>query len=170
MGQMRVLALALAVLAVGCEEDLFGEPDGGMTMLDGGGGGPPTFADVFASFGPVCADCHAPGAPGFIDGETEATQNWSSLAAAQSSLNGNASGLFTPFDACDGVPLVVPNQPNASLIMAYLDSSVRASFSANGGACNADTIADGFIRMSVANGITNGDVENLRSWIAAGAN
>ncbi|MEO0322947.1 MAG: hypothetical protein AAF447_08310 [Myxococcota bacterium] len=159
---MGASSALLALVAMGgCTEDLFAEPDGGMVTVDMMGGGD-DFSAVFAALGSSCADCHAPGAPGFTTG-TEATQDWSSESAAQSSLLLNASGLVAPFDACNGVPLVVPGSPEQSLIMAYLDAGVRASFA--DGDCTGAALVDGTIRATVS----GAGVEALRSWIAAGA-
>ena len=155
-------ALALLLVMGGCTEDLFGDPDGGMGFDMSGGD---DFTAAFAALGTVCADCHVnppDNAPFFTTG-TEETQDWSSESAARSSLLGNASGLVAPFDACNGVPLVVPGSPNQSLIMAYLDAGVRASFA--DGDCTGAAIVDGTIRSTVS----GAGVESLRSWIAAGA-
>lgn len=114
-----------------------------------------------------CASCHAPGANGFVPGETEATQDWSSEAAAKASLQGNASGMTGNFAACNGVPLV-GDTPETSLIIAALDASVRANFSvASHPGCTGDDIAD--MTLNLSSPPSTAAMDALRAWITAGA-
>ncbi len=138
-----VLAALLAP-AGGCgEEDVVPGDDGGVRDM---GTSAPTFDDLYASSTlQMCADCHAPGADGFVQG-TEATQDWSTRETAFSSLQGNASGLEGNFAGCNDVPLIGATS-DTSLIIAVLDPDVRADFSVEGFPnCNADAIPDETLR------------------------
>ncbi|MEZ4327593.1 MAG: hypothetical protein R3B40_20400 [Polyangiales bacterium] len=127
--------IGLLAPAGGCEEDPIDPPP------------PDPFGDLYASATfQMCADCHSPTAPGFVQG-TETTQNWSSRGAAFTSLQGNAAGLEGNFAGCNGVPLV-GDTAETSLIVAVLDPTVRASFSVAGFPdCTADAIADETLRV-----------------------
>ena len=150
------LSLAVGlVLSLGCGDTLD-------DALEGGGDGA-TFTSIYE--GETCSGCHAPGAPGRVAG-TEATQNWSSRAAALSSLQGNASGLIGNFQGCNGVPLI-GSSADQSLLIASLDFDVRAGFSAPGFPdCTADAIADQSDRVS--GGLPAGWLDDLKDWIDAG--
>lgn len=113
-----------------------------------------------------CAECHAPNAPGFVDG-TEATQDWSSRSNAYTSLQGVASGLIGNFEGCNGVPFI--NQtPEDSLLVAVFDEDVRANFSLQGFPdCNADTISD--MTLKIGGQLSAQELQLLRDWITAGA-
>jgi cytochrome c5 len=148
------LAVGLA-LSLGCGDTLD-------DALEGGGDGA-TFTSIYED--ETCSGCHAPGAPGRVAG-IEATQNWSSRAAAFSSLQGNASGLVGNFQGCNGVPLI-GSSADQSLLIASLDSDVRAGFSAPGFPdCTADAIADQSDRVS--GGLPAGWLDDLKDWIDAG--
>lgn len=156
---ISALRLTLAVglaLSVGCGDTLD-------DAIDGGGDGA-TFASIYE--GETCSGCHAPMAPGRKDG-MEATQNWSSRAAAFSSLQGNASGLIGNFQGCNGVPLI-GSSADQSLLIASLDFDVRADFSPSGFPdCTADAISDESDRVS--GGLPAGWLDELKDWIDAGA-
>lgn len=110
--------------------------------LEGDGGTSSDFAAIYesATF-QMCKDCHAPGAPGFTEG-TETTQDWSTRASAFTSLKGRAAGLVGNFAGCNGVPLVGTTS-GASLVVAVLDTGVRAGFSvATAPGCKASAITD----------------------------
>ena len=113
-----------------------------------------------------CGECHAPGAPGFVDG-TEATQDWSSRDNAYTSLQDVASGLIGNFAGCNGVPLI--NQtPEDSLLVAVFDEDVRANFSLQGFPdCGADTISD--MTLKIGGQLSAQEMQLLRDWITAGA-
>ena len=113
-----------------------------------------------------CSGCHAPGAPGFVDG-TEATQDWSSKANAHASLQGTASGLTGNFEGCNGVPFI--NQtPEDSLLVAVFDETVRANFSLNGFPdCDSDAISD--MSLKIGGALSQQELTLLRDWITAGA-
>ena len=113
-----------------------------------------------------CAQCHAPGADGFVNG-TEATQNWSSKASAHSSLQETASGLIGNFEGCNGVPFI--NQtPGDSLLVAVLDENVRAAFSLDGFPdCNSDTISD--MTLKIGGDIDGATLSLLKEWVSDGA-
>lgn len=149
------LAVGLA-LSLGCGDTID-------DALEGGGDGA-TFTSIYEN--ETCSDCHAPGAPGRVAG-MEATQNWSSRAAALSSLKGNASGLIGNFQGCNGVPLIGPSA-DQSLLIASLDFDVRADFSPAGFPdCTADAIADQSEKVS--GGLPSGWLDDLKDWIDAGA-
>ena len=155
-------------LVGGCEDDPFMgsdagmRPDGGM-MLDAGPVDDFTMVFESSTF-QMCADCHAPGAPGFVDG-TEATQDWSSRDAAFTSLQGTASGLIGNFADCNGAPLVGATA-DTSLIIAILDEDVRAGFSLTEFPdCNVDAIADETLRVGAVDAAT---LDRLKAFINAG--
>lgn len=136
---------ALLAPAGGCgEEDVVPGDDMGVRNDMGSA---TTFADLYASSVlQMCSDCHAPGAPGFVEG-TETTQDWSTSSTAFSSLQGNASGLVGNFAGCNGVPLIGATA-ETSLIVAVLDPNVRATFSVEGfPSCTADAIPDESLRV-----------------------
>src|SRR5688572_7952486 len=116
----RSLSVAAAVFAgVGCGESV----DDALT----GGGDGDAFTAIYESDEfQECSGCHAPGAPGRVDG-TETTQNWSTRDTAYSSLQGNAAGLIGNFEGCNGVPFL-GDSAQQSLLVAVFDEDVRASF------------------------------------------
>jgi hypothetical protein len=157
--RIAVLGALCVALASACSqlEDLDGN--------DGGTGEDDDFASIYenATF-QMCADCHAPGAPGRTAG-TEATQNWSSSSTAFTSLKGKASGLVGNFAGCNGVPLVGATA-NTSLIVAVLDSSVRAGFSVSGyPACTGAAIVDETLRVGA---VSPAALRQLKEFIDAG--
>lgn len=155
---LRAAALALLpALASGCWETT---PDDGT-----GDGGVDDFTILYqTSAFQMCADCHAPGAPGFVDG-TETTQDWTTRNTAFTSLQGNASGLLGNFAGCNGVPLVGPTA-NQSLIVAVFDADVRANFSYPGFPnCTADAIVDETLRVGA---LPAADLARLKAFIDAG--
>ncbi len=154
--QCVVLVLLMAVTVtplVGCGP-LEEEEEGAFTTLYNSG-----------SF-QQCAQCHAPGADGFVDG-TEATQNWSTQANAYTSLQGTASGLIGNFEGCNGVPFI--NQtPDDSLLVAVFDENVRAGFSLDGFPdCNSDTISD--MTLKIGGALEEAILSLLKQWISDGA-
>jgi cytochrome c5 len=154
-----VASMALAVglaLSLGCGDTID-------DALEGGGDGA-TFTRIYED--EACSGCHAPGAPGRMEG-MEATQNWSSRAAAFSSLQGNASGLIGNFQGCNGVPLI-GSSADESLLIAALDFDVRSSFSVSGFPdCTGDAIADQTDKIN--GGLPDGWLDDLKDWIDAGA-
>lgn len=146
-----------------CEEDVAPGPDQGMNP--DGGGQSVTFDDIYANATfQMCADCHAPGAPGFVQG-VEATQDWSTRSTAFTSLQGNASGLEGNFAGCNGVPLIGASS-STSLLVAVLDPNVRASFSVAGFPdCTADAIADESLRVGT---ISASALQDLKDFIDEG--
>jgi hypothetical protein len=113
-----------------------------------------------------CAECHAPGAPGFVDG-TETTQDWSSRDNAYQGLQGKAAGLIGNFEDCNGVPLI-GNSPETSLIVAVFDETVRAAFSATGFSdCTGDAISD--MTLKIGGALDAAKLTLLKDWITAGA-
>jgi|GEM_PF-3201172 len=138
----------ISFAAIGCEETETGTGtgptggDGDGDTTGGDGDGDSTFTQLYNS--PefqMCQNCHAPGAPGFVDG-TEATQDWSSEQAALSSLMGTASGLIGNFADCNGVDFI-GETPEDSLLVAAFDETVRQNYDNPAFPdCNADTISD----------------------------
>jgi hypothetical protein len=132
----------------------------------GVGGEDPSFPSIYADFEPLCGECHAPGAPGRTEG-IEATQDWSTLERARTTLRGVASGLIGNFADCNGVPLLGPSA-DQSLLVASLDEDVRRNFSnASFPACTADAIS---LQTSKIGGpVPAGPLQELKDWIDAGA-
>lgn len=121
-----------------------------------------TFTQLFQSVGTACAGCHAPGAPGFMDG-VEATQDWSSRDAAYNALQGVASGLIGNFEGCNGVPLV-GDSPETSLIVAAFDEQVRADFAlAAFPDCTADAISD--MTLKIGRQLSASELSLLRTFV-----
>ena len=157
-----VLAALLAP-AGGCgEEDVVPGDDGGVRDVGTAG---PTFDDIYASSTfQMCADCHAPGAPGSVVG-IEATQDWSTRNTAFSTLQGNASGLEGNFAGCNGVPLIGATS-STSLLVAALDANVRATFSVAGFPdCTGDAIADQTLHVGAVSPTV---LQNLKDFIDEG--
>lgn len=159
-------ALVLAALlapASACEEDVAPGTDQGVNP--DAGSPAVTFDDLYASTAlQMCADCHAPSAPGFVQG-TEATQDWSTSSTAFTSLQGNASGLEGNFSGCNGVPLIGATS-STSLLIAVLDPDVRATFSVAGFPdCTADAIPDETLRVT---GVSPALLQDLKDFIDEG--
>jgi hypothetical protein len=113
-----------------------------------------------------CSGCHAPDAPGFVEG-TEATQDWSTRDTAYTTLRSRASGLIGNFAGCNGVPFLGPSSAQ-SLLVAALDETVRADFSAPGvPACNGDAIADQTDK--IGGPLPDALLQDLKDWIDNGA-
>lgn len=156
LGAGGVAAALLLVLACGETVD---------DALGGGGG------DAFTAIYETdefrqCADCHAPGAPGRVDG-IETTQNWSTRDTAYSSLQGNAAGMIGNFAGCNGVPLVADTAED-SLLVAAFDEDVRASFEVAGFPdCTADAISDQTLK--IMGPLPDGLLQDLKDWVDSGA-
>jgi hypothetical protein len=129
--------------------------------------GEPTFTAIFqSSTFSNCSGCHAPGAPGFVDG-TETTQDWTDRNSAFQGLQGTASGLIGNFEGCNGVPFL-GSGPDDSLIVAVFDETVRAAFSlASHPDCTVDSISD--MNLKLPSDISSGELTLLKDWITAGA-
>jgi hypothetical protein len=114
-----------------------------------------------------CSGCHAPGAAGFVDGETEATQNWSTRNDAYQSLQGNASGLSGNFAGCNGAPFI-GSTPETSLLVAVFDDTVRSNFTLGDFPdCNSDSISD--MTLKIGGALDSAELALLKDWISAGA-
>ena len=148
-------ALLLSLSAFGCSE-----------ALDAVGGGE-EFTSIYESDQfQTCSGCHAPGAPGKVNG-TEATQDWSTQQTANSSLQGAASGLIGNFQGCNGVPFIGPSAEQ-SLLVAVFDSDVRQNFeNAQFPSCNADAITDETIRLG--GDLPASLLQDLKDWIDGGS-
>jgi hypothetical protein len=154
-GASAVGAALLSLSAFGCSEAL--------DAVDGGGEG---FASIYESDQfQTCSGCHAPGAPGKVNG-TEATQDWSTQQTANATLQGTASGLIGNFQACNGVPFIGPSAEQ-SLLVAVFDSDVRQNFeNAQNPGCNADAITDETIRVGE---LPPSLLQDLKDWIDGGS-
>ena len=146
-----IVFVFMIILACGPEED---DPNG-----DTG------FTAIFNSdYFQQCKDCHAPGAIGFVDG-TEATQDWSTVNSAFSSLQGNASGLIGNLEDCNGVPLL-GDTPESSLLVAIFDEQIRTSFDLPAFPnCDVDTIID---KAATLAPIPPALLVDLKAWIDSG--
>jgi len=149
-------AALLSLSAFGCSEAL--------DAVDGGG---EEFTSIYESDQfQTCSGCHAPGAPGRVNG-TEATQDWSTQQTANSSLQGTASGLIGNFQGCNGVPFIGPSAEQ-SLLVAVFDSDVRQNFeNAQFPSCNADAITDETIRLG--GDLPASLLQDLKDWIDGGS-
>ena len=148
--------LAMAVLGCDAEtEDVLGEP------------GESQFAAVYDSPGfASCSNCHAPDAPGKVDG-TENTQDWTDQDSAYAALQGTASGLIGNFEGCNGVPFI-GDTVETSLIVAALDQDVRDNFShPDFPNCTPEAISN--MQLKVGGTITEEDLTALKTWIENGA-
>lgn len=114
----------------------------------------------------ACSSCHAPGAPGRT-ADIEATQDWSTRNTAYTTLRGNASGLVGNFAACNGVPLL-GESAETSLLVASLDETVRADFSAPGNPdCDSDAVSDQTAK--IGGPLPEDLLQELKDWIDSGA-
>ncbi len=111
-----------------------------------------------------CANCHAPGADGFVVGVTEATQNWSTQKTAWQTLQGKASGMTGNQADCNGVAFL-GNTPETSLLAAALDEDIRAGY-VNGN-CTSDNISD--MTLKIQGDPTSQELNLLKEWITKGA-
>jgi hypothetical protein len=154
--QLFTASSALYALACGDTVDPLGD----------GGGEDGAFDRVYAELGPTCSECHAPGAPGRVEG-TEATQDWSTRDRALTTLRGTASGLIGNFQGCNRVPLLGASADD-SLLVASLDEDVRRDFSlADFPDCTADAISDQTVW--IMGGLPDSVLADLKAWIDAGA-
>jgi hypothetical protein len=158
---LLIASSALHALACGDSVDPLDDGNGG-----GGGSGGAAFDRVYAELGPTCSECHAPRAPGRVEG-TEATQDWSTRDRAITTLGGAASGLIGNFQGCNGVPLLGASA-DESLLVASLDEDVRRDFSLTAFPdCTADAISDQTVW--IMGGLPDGVLDDLKEWIDAGA-
>jgi hypothetical protein len=113
-----------------------------------------------------CSGCHAPGAPGRVEG-IEATQNWSTRDKAYAALMGKASGLIGNFAGCNGVPFIGATA-DESLLVAVFDEQVRESFMvASTPDCTGDAISD--MTLKIGNPLPDDLLNQLKAWINDGA-
>ena len=130
----------------------------------------PTFTNLYDGYFQECKSCHAPGAPGFEEGKTETSLNFSSQSSAYNSIStGKAAGLVGNQADCNGVRFVDGGaDPAKSLIVAVLDGGVRRAFDLSSTPnCNQDTISD--MTVKVGSSPSSGFVDDLKEWIEAGA-
>lgn len=147
------LLAAVALLAGGCETT---------AAADG------TFTSLYDSyFGTTCSGCHAPENRAGKEG-IESSLNFADKQSAYDSLTGgSASGMNTPFDACNGTKFITSGDPAKSLIVAVLDQATRSSFdTGTGGSCGGDVISDMTLKAGEP---PAGFVDSLKAWISAGA-
>ena len=162
-----VLAISSAALGssgAGCGDEL----DDALGGDDAGGGdGDDAFTQIYnSSQFQMCKGCHAPNAPGKVEG-TEATQNWSTRDTAYSALQGNASGLIGNFEGCNGVPFLGSSAED-SLLVAVFDEDVRMNFMlASAPDCDGDAISD--MTKNIKGPLPASLLAELKSWVDAGA-
>jgi cytochrome c5 len=150
-------ALALACLAATCLTGCPVEEPGGADAAPAD-----TFTMLYETLGETCRGCHAEGAIGAPVG-TEATQDWSSVDSARSTLQGTASGLMGNFAGCNDVPFL-GDTPETSLLVAAFDENVRADFSlAEFPDCNADTISD--MTLKIGRPLSAAELSLLRQFV-----
>jgi hypothetical protein len=160
---MKRLTLWIALVALtlplaACETVL---PDAVTTVQ-------PTFTSIYADYLYKCADCHAPGAMGSING-IEQSLDFSTQAKAHATLMTKAKGMSGNPSACNGTAFVVAGNPGKSLLLATLDSSVRQAFdTGDGSGCDVDSITDMTIRVQGGTP-SSATLTALHDWIAAGA-
>lgn len=145
-----------------------GTEEGGTEEEGGAGeeGGGIGFASVYDSPGfASCGGCHAPDAPGNVDG-TEKTIDWTDASTAYASLQGTASGLIENFEGCNGVPFI-GDSVESSLIVAVFDEDVRENFShPDFPDCTGDAISD--MTLKTGGAFSDDDLAALKAWIEAG--
>ncbi len=151
-GALAATAVALA-LGCGVEDALDGEPDAFTAIYE---------SNEFQE----CSGCHAPGAPGRVDG-TEETQDWSTRDAAYISLQGTASGLIGNFAGCNGVPFLGPSAEQSLLFAAFDQDARRAYDNPDFPDCNEDSISDQTLKLG--GDLPAGLLADLRAWIDDGA-
>jgi hypothetical protein len=153
----NLLFLSGIALAWGCGDPL-DELDGNDT---------PSFTAIYESNEfQRCSECHAPNAPGRVEG-IEETQDWSTRDRAIQTLRGRASGLIGNFEACNGVPLLGGSAAQ-SLLVAAFDFDVRMSFSSPSAPdCTGDAIADQTLQLG--DPLPAGLLQDLKDWVDAGA-
>jgi hypothetical protein len=159
--------LAFAAANTGCGTSSDDGADAGAAGSGGGSGAGATFSNIYAASAfQKCAGCHAPNAPGKVDG-TESTENWSSRASAYASLKGKAMGLIGNFSGCNGVPFLAASADN-SLLVAAFDADVRANFmNSDFPDCNADAISDQTLKLGSP--LPDPLLQQLKDWVNAGA-
>lgn len=163
----KILLSSLAPLfALGCGDAIEDPLTGNGGSGGSGGGNGATFTSIYESDQfQECAGCHAPGAPGRVEG-IEETQDWSTRTTAFQSLQGNASGLIGNFAGCNGVPFI-GDSAEQSLLVAVFDEDVRAAFDdPSAPDCNADSISDETLKVGP---LPSSLLADLKAWIDAGA-
>ena len=114
----------------------------------------------------TCSGCHAPGAPGRVQG-TETTQNWSTRDTAHSTLQRAASGLIGNNAGCNGVPFLGATAEQ-SLLVASLDEDVRAGYdNPSFPNCTPDAIADQTLK--IGGPLPTALLQQLKDWVNDGA-
>lgn len=145
--------------ACGSTDEVLGEP--------GGGAIGDAFTSIYESTEfQMCSGCHAPGAPGRVEG-TEATQDWSTRDKAYTSLMGKASGLIGNFAGCNGVAFIGATA-DESLLVAAFDEQVRENFMvASTPDCTGDAISD--MTLKIGSPLSDDVLNQLKAWINDGA-
>lgn len=130
----------------------------------------PKFSSLYVDYFAGCKSCHAPNAPGRTS-DTETTLNFSTVTTSyQTTASGTAAGLQGNPSACNGVRFVVSGDPQHSLIVAVVDETVRAAYSAPGqAACDQDAVTDMTIKMAGSQPPSAAFLAALKQWITSGA-
>jgi len=161
LGAYRSLAgiclAAASLLALGCGETID-------DVLEGDGD---AFTSIYESEEfQTCSGCHAPGAPGRVDG-IETTQNWSTRDAAHTTLKRTAAGLIGNNAGCNGVPFLGATAEQ-SLLVASLDEDVRAGYdNPSFPGCTPDAIADQTLK--IGGPLPAALLQQLKDWVNDGA-
>ncbi len=160
-----ILAVGLAVAALGCGSEQGGGGDTGGGR-DTGGGPASAFDPLYNGYFNRCAYCHAPNGPGRTS-DIEKTLDFSTVETAYQTLTaGRASGLVGNQESCNGVAFVGPSY-ETSLVAAVLDEDVRSAFQAPGQPdCNVDAVSD--MTVKVGSEPSGSFLQALRDWIESG--
>jgi len=157
-GRLACICVAAAsFLALGC----------GDIIDDALDGGDDAFTSIYESEEfQTCSGCHAPGAPGRVDG-IETRQNWSTRLTAYSTLKLTAAGLIGNNAGCNGVPFL-GDTAEESLLVASLDEDVRANYdNPSFPDCTPDAIADQTLK--IGGPLPAALLRELKDWVNDGA-
>lgn len=116
------------------------------------------FARAYNSYLKDCSQCHKPGTSQYQD----VNLDMSTESKAKTSLRSAADIPAKP--NCTGLPFVVPGDPDNSMLMAVLDDSLRAAYTANNGGCPPlDIVSMGSFPPDAST------LSDIRTWISEGA-
>ena len=116
------------------------------------------FTRAYNSYLGDCAQCHKPGTSTYQD----VNLDMSTEAAAKASLKSAANIPAKP--DCTGLRFVVASNPDGSMLIAVLDDSKMAAYTASSGGCSPlDIIQMGSTPPSAST------LADIREWISDGA-
>jgi hypothetical protein len=139
-----------------------------MASANGDAGAMPAkFSALYTGYLNLCANCHAPNAPGRTS-DIEATLDFTSVATAHRTLTtGMAAGLVGNSTACNGVPFI-QSLPEQSLLVAVLDKPTRDAFDLTTfPSCDSTAITDQTFKVGTQPSAAF--ISALKLWITAGA-